>query len=105
MPARGYRLIIHGEDMRDYRPAFEAAKAFIDSHVADPDILAEMCQTHAKYEEELAKLQPPETKGENAREPQPGDELRKKMQAQLDEEFDWVAAPAHTKPAYLDDMP
>ena len=32
-----------------YREAFYAAKAFIDSHVADPDITEEMIRAHHKY--------------------------------------------------------
>ena len=32
-----------------YKEAYEAAAAFIDSHVADPDITPVMCQTYATY--------------------------------------------------------
>lgn len=40
------------------RSAFMAAKAFIDSHVADPDLTAEMVETYAAYQEALAKNKP-----------------------------------------------
>lgn len=46
------------EQLEAMREAFNAAKAFIDCHVADPDITAEMVQTYAAYQDALAKLQP-----------------------------------------------
>ena len=39
-----------------YKEAFEAAKAFIDSHVADPDISGEMCDRYAEYQDALGRL-------------------------------------------------
>jgi hypothetical protein len=39
-----------------YKEAFEAAKAFIDSHVADPDISSEMCDRYAEYLEAIKRL-------------------------------------------------
>lgn len=39
------------------RKAFNSAKAFIDSHVADPDITSEMMEKYADYQKALAKLQ------------------------------------------------
>ena len=32
-----------------YRTAFYAAKAFIDSHAADPDLTPEMCEKYDLY--------------------------------------------------------
>lgn len=40
-----------------YKEAFEAAKAFIDSHVADPDITSEMVEKYSKYQNALKHLQ------------------------------------------------
>lgn len=40
------------------RSAFLAAKAFIDCHVADPDITSQMVQTYAAYQEAFAKIKP-----------------------------------------------
>lgn len=36
--------------------AFKAAKAFIDSHVADPDLTNEMIEKYAAYEEAIKVL-------------------------------------------------
>jgi hypothetical protein len=33
-----------------YRNAFYAAKTFIDSHEADPDLTPEMCKTYELYQ-------------------------------------------------------
>ena len=35
---------------RELREAYDAACAFIDRHVADPDITAEMCRAHSEFE-------------------------------------------------------
>ena len=40
-----------------YKEAFEAAKAFIDSHAADPDITSEMVEKYAAYQEALMRLE------------------------------------------------
>ena len=40
-----------------YKKAFYAAKAFIDSHVADPDITPEMRETHDLYVSALRATQ------------------------------------------------
>ena len=42
---------------RFYQEAFEAAKAFIDSHVADPDLTENMVETYAAYIEAVGRLQ------------------------------------------------
>jgi hypothetical protein len=39
-----------------YKEAFEAAKAFIDSHAADPDLTAEMIDKYAHYQIALKRL-------------------------------------------------
>lgn len=39
------------------KAAFIAAKSFIDSHVADPDITDEMVRTYAAYKEALKELE------------------------------------------------
>lgn len=44
------------EERDRYREAFYAAKAFIDSHVADPDITDEMCVAYRKYNEKMGAL-------------------------------------------------
>lgn len=36
--------------------AFKAAKAFIESHAADPDLTAEMVEKYAAYQEAAADL-------------------------------------------------
>lgn len=44
------------------RKAYEAAVAFIDSHVADPDITGEMVQAYAEYQRTRAALSTTEAK-------------------------------------------
>lgn len=44
------------ENLLKYKKAFHAAKNFIDSHVADPDITDGMCARYAEYQEALDKL-------------------------------------------------
>lgn len=48
------------QDMADetekYRKAFYAAKGFIDSHVADPDMTDEMIEKYREYEDAMASL-------------------------------------------------
>ena len=39
------------EETNRYRKAFYAAKAFIESHAADPDITAEMTEKYKEYQE------------------------------------------------------
>jgi hypothetical protein len=39
------------EETNRYRKAFYAAKAFIDSHAADPELTAEMVEKYAEYQE------------------------------------------------------
>jgi len=39
-----------------YKIAFHAAKAFIEGHIADPDLNAEMCKTYATYQKALQDL-------------------------------------------------
>ena len=46
------------EQLEAMREAFMAAKAFIDCHVADPDITAEMIKAYTAYQESFRKLQP-----------------------------------------------
>lgn len=40
-----------------YMEAFETAKAFIDSHMGDPDTRSEIYGRYAKYQEALKKLE------------------------------------------------
>ncbi len=40
-----------------YEAAFNAAKEFIDSHIADPDLDNEMIEAYRNYQEELEKLE------------------------------------------------
>lgn len=44
------------EESNKYREAFYKAKAFIDSHAADPDITSEMVELYAEYQDALKKL-------------------------------------------------
>lgn len=44
------------------RKAYEAAVAFIDSHVADPDITGEMVQAYAEYQRTRDALSTTEAK-------------------------------------------
>ena len=39
-----------------YKEVFEAAKAFIDSHVGDPDTTDEMCDRYLEYQDALLRL-------------------------------------------------
>ena len=57
-PPEGYTLSTTEwyDRLTKYAHAFKAAQAFIDSHVADPDITNEMCETYAKYQESIEFL-------------------------------------------------
>ncbi len=44
------------EELCSYKEAFEAAKAFIDCHIADPDITDEMCAKYHAYLKAKEKL-------------------------------------------------
>lgn len=51
----GYEvLMMHYRKTRD---AFEAARAFIDSHVADPDLTDEMVERFTEYREAVSALE------------------------------------------------
>jgi hypothetical protein len=47
------------DELKLLRRACDAAFAFIDSHVADPDITDEMCRKHAEYKEAREALEAP----------------------------------------------
>ena len=44
------------EETEKYRKAFETARAFIECHVADPDITDEMIEKYSAYNEAKASL-------------------------------------------------
>ena len=48
------------DQLSGYHSAFEAAKAFIESHAADPDLTAEMCDKYKDYQMALKALKPEE---------------------------------------------
>ena len=52
----GIDMSIRVRKLQKYKKAFEAAKAFIDSHVADPDITDEMMDKYSKYLASLEEL-------------------------------------------------
>jgi hypothetical protein len=44
------------KDAERYRAGYEAAIAFVDSNVADPDITPEMCETYAALKAQRAAI-------------------------------------------------
>jgi len=53
----GIEMSIRVRKLQKYKKAFEAAKAFIDSHVADPDITTKMVDRYLKYKATLEELE------------------------------------------------
>ncbi len=51
-------LTAHKQEVAELVEAYNAACAFIDSHVADPDITDEMVETYRVFTEKRAALRP-----------------------------------------------